>query len=161
MARTTKFQIPEGDTVFGLKLSLNVQAVLLLVLTFAAYCRMLNNGFTYFSDDDYVLNNTIIQNLNLHNIRFMFSSYFDGHYHPLTMLSLGITYAMGGTNAVWYQATNLLFHLVNTLLVFWFVRALFKNQEMAFVVALLFGLHTLHVGDRHEHIDEQRAIDPR
>ncbi len=145
MARTTKFQIPEGDTVFGLKLSLNVQAVLLLVLTFAAYCRMLNNGFTYFSDDDYVLNNTIIQNLNLHNIRFMFSSYFDGHYHPLTMLSLGITYAMGGTNAVWYQATNLLFHLVNTLLVFWFVRALFKNQEMAFVVAMLFGLHTLHV----------------
>jgi len=133
------------ETIFGMKLSNRVQAIIILALTFLACMPMLRNGFTYFSDDNYVLNNAIIQNLSWHNIKFIFSAYFDGHYHPLTMLSLGLTWLMSGPDPFQYQLTNLLLHLANTLLVFWLIRKLFRNPEMAFLVALLFGLHTIHV----------------
>lgn len=135
----------KDESIFGIKLSARTQILILIVLTFIAYIPMLHNGFTYFSDDNYVLNNAIIQHLSWHNIKYIFCTYFDGHYHPFTMLSLGLTYLMGGTNPIQYQLTNLLLHLANTLLVFWMVRKLFHNPEMAFLVAILFGLHTIHV----------------
>jgi len=135
----------ESGKIFGMFLSAKLQIGLILLLTFLAYIPMLRNGFTYFSDDNYVLNNAIIQHLSWHNIKFIFTSYFDGHYHPLTMLSLGLTYQLAGTDPLLYQLTNVLLHLANTLLVFWLVRLLFRNPEMALMVALLFGLHAIHV----------------
>jgi len=133
------------EQIAGIKLTRNFQIIVLVILTSLAYLPMLRNGFTYFSDDNYVLNNAIIQNLSWDNIKFIFSAYFDGHYHPLTMLSLGLTWLMSGPDPFQYQFTNLLLHLANTLLVFWLIRKLFRNPEMAFLVALLFGLHTIHV----------------
>ena len=145
MKKSKTAGIVNSGKLFGLAIPLRIQVVFLLLLTFLAYSPMLRNGFTYFSDDNYVLNNAIIKHLSWHNIRFIFSSYFDGHYHPLTMLSLGLTYWLGQTNPLLYQWTNLLLHLANTVLVFWFIRLLFRNPEMAFFIALLFGLHTIHV----------------
>jgi protein O-mannosyl-transferase len=145
MSKTGKSSVISPENIFGFNLPFKLQTLIILLLTFLAYIPVLQNGFTYFSDDNYVLNNAIIQHLSWNNIRFIFTSYFDGHYHPLTMLSLGLTYKMGGTSPLQYQWTNLLLHLANTLLVFWLIRKLFRNQEMAFFVALLFGLHTIHV----------------
>ncbi|MEI7596489.1 MAG: tetratricopeptide repeat protein [Bacteroidota bacterium] len=124
---------------------LNQPIAIILGITALIFFPILNNQFTFYSDDVYVLNNVIIQNLSWHNIKFIFSSFFDGHYHPLTLLSLGFTYSFSEVNPALYQFTNLLFHLLNTFLVFILAEKLFKNRQLSIIVALLFGIHPIHV----------------
>jgi len=94
-------------------------------------------------------------------------TYYMGNYHPLSMISLAIDFKLGGIDTKtgdfdpwWYHFTNLIFHVLNTLLVFWFVFKLIKllegkklynpvaNKsvalEFAMVAAALFGLHPIH-----------------
>lgn len=138
-----------------------------LLLTAVAYLPMLNNQFTYYSDDVYVLNNDLIHQLSPIHLKYIFLSYFDGHYHPLSLLSLGINYALHGSQAWGYQVMNGLLHLLNTALVWYLAEHLVSSkvaqdlagggsgtptthstawwQSVGFWAALLFGLHTLHV----------------
>jgi len=118
---------------------------LIIAVSFIAYLPLFSNNFTYYSDDNYVINNNIIKHLSLHNIKFIFSSFFDGHYHPLTMISLGISYKMGGLETPAYLVTNLVLHLTNTVLVFYLIKGMFKNIDLAVITSALFGLHTIHV----------------
>ena len=46
---------------------------------------------------------------------------------------------------MYFHITNLLLHLVNTFLVFKLIDILFKNNFIALITALLFGIHTLNV----------------
>jgi len=119
--------------------------IIILILTVIIFFPILKNQFTFYSDDVYVLNNPIIQNLSLHNINFIFSSYFDGHYHPLTLLSLGLTYQLSGVHPMLYQFTNLLLHLLNIVVLYFIIIKLFKNKNLAVIVVLLFAVHTIHV----------------
>jgi tetratricopeptide (TPR) repeat protein len=43
-----------------------------------------------------------------------------------------------------FHTTNLLLHLLNTVLVYFFVNRLFANKTMAILTMLLFGLHSIH-----------------
>jgi len=69
-----------------------------------------------------------------------------GNHHPLTMATLALNYAMSGLNASSYHWLNLLLHLVDTALVFFFVRKLSGGRLWTSVVtALFFGIHPMHV----------------
>ncbi|NOX45460.1 MAG: hypothetical protein GXO89_00600, partial [Chlorobi bacterium] len=122
--------------------------LLILVATFFAFSPVFQNDFLKTWDDNrYIIDNPLIQSLGFSNIAQMFSMVYDGHYHPLTLLSLAIDFQIDGLNPVVFHTTNLLLHLGNTLLVFWFVFLLFdrKNLSMAVVSALLFGISTMAV----------------
>lgn len=106
---------------------------------------MLKNNFTYYSDDAYVLLNPIVKHFSVENLRLMFVTYFDGHYHPLTLFTLAINYAMSGDHAISYNVTNLLIHASNAVLIFVFIKLLFKRADFAFAVALIWAVHPLHV----------------
>ena len=118
---------------------------LLLVATATALFPCVNNGWTNWDDGDYVVSNPDIQGLTPTHLAKMFSSVYVSTYLPLTMLSFAVNYAIAGTDPFLYHATNLLLHLCNTLLVFWFVRRLIANDVIAAATALLFGIHPLHV----------------
>jgi hypothetical protein len=66
-------------------------------------------------------------------------------YHPLVTLSFAIEYHFFGLNSTVYHATNVLFHLANVVLVFYFVLLLSRRRETAIIVACLFGIHPMHV----------------
>jgi hypothetical protein len=66
-------------------------------------------------------------------------------YHPLTTLSFAIDYSIGRGSAFPFHLTNLLLHLANTLFVFILIKKLFSNFSVALMVALLFGIHPMHV----------------
>ena len=69
--------------------------LLVLVLTFLAYLPILNNKFLKTWDDNrYVIENKYIQHLSPASIGKMFTIYYDGHYHPLTLISLAIDFAV-------------------------------------------------------------------
>src|SRR6185436_7965524 len=118
---------------------------LILILTFIIYIPALNAGFVNWDDPDYVgANNTLIRDLSL--LPELITTPVQGNYHPLTMISLAINFAISKDAAWSYHLFNLIFHLINCILVYRLALLLSKNNSLiAFVTALLFGIHPLHV----------------
>ena len=119
-------------------------AVVVLV-TATAFLPSLRNDFVNWDDSVYVLRNPLIKNYSFGNLKRMFTSIYFGNYHPLTLLSYSWDYGSSGTRPFQYHATNLLWHLCSSLLVFWLALLISGRVPVAFVTAVLFGLHPLHV----------------
>ena len=123
-----------------------------LILTLLIFLPIRNAEFTNWDDQTYVTENPYIMSMEVKTF-FMsgiHSDYPDGiayNYHPLTMLSLAANYKMSGLNPSSYHWTNLLFHLLNVFLVFYFLRLVLgkKTHYLAAFGALLFAIHPLHV----------------
>jgi len=118
--------------------------IICIVLTFIAFAPVFKAGFVNWDDPDYVTSNQNIKSLS--NFYKIVTTPVQGNYHPLTMLSLALNYAISGKSATSYHVVNLLLHVLNVILVFFFVLKLSgKKHWIAFIAALLFGIHPLHV----------------
>jgi len=123
--------------------------LVILVVTFIAYTPSLRNDLLKTWDDQaYVNRNDLIINLSSEGIIKIFREDrgLYANYHPLTTLSLAINHSLSGTSPLGYHLINLLLHLLNTFLVFLFIYMLPGRKIVAAtVVALLFGIHPMHV----------------
>ena len=119
-----------------------------LLATLIAYIPVFQNGFINWDDDYYILHNPLIQSLNVENLMNWFSKPFMGLYQPLILFSFALDYKINGADPVIFHATNLLLHLLNTLLVFIFLSGLIKNNKIALLAMFLFGLHPIHRSGR-------------
>jgi len=122
-----------------------VFAILILLVTFASFLPSLSNGFIGGDDDNYVVRNLLIRDLSWPGIKNIFSSVHLGLYKPLTMLTFALEYHFFKLDPHIYHLTNVILHLLNSLLVFWLILLLSRKAWVAFIVALLFGIHPLHV----------------
>src|SRR3989442_14061084 len=84
-----------------------------LLLTLIAYIPAFNAGFVNWDDDDYILNNQLIRSFS--NIIEMITTPLSGNYHPLTIISLAVNYALSGIKPLSYHLLNILFHLLNVI----------------------------------------------
>ena len=117
--------------------------VLVGVVTAVCFFPMLFNSFTNWDDEYYVVNNQWLRGPDWESI---FTKQLLGNYHPLTVLSYAFNYAISGLNPFSYLLVNYLFHLANTLLVFYFIWNISGNNKfVAAFVALIFGVHPMHV----------------
>ncbi|MBI2271863.1 MAG: tetratricopeptide repeat protein [Bacteroidetes bacterium] len=127
----------------------NSIVALILVVTFLSFLPSLHNDLNKTWDDQsYVTNNTQIRSLSFENIKrvFMEDGYHYPNYHPFCTLSLAVNYHFSGLGPAGYHYTNLLLHLLNTLLVFVFIYVLTGRRIVtAAVTSLLFGLLPVHV----------------
>ena len=118
----------------------------LLCLTFWAYQPSLNGELTNWDDPAYVTNNNLIKDLSFESLKAFFTETVVFNYHPLTMISLSANYQISGLNPYSYHLVNLLFHIFNTILVFYFISLLTSGKKIvAWIVAALFALHPMHV----------------
>lgn len=117
----------------------------LLAVTFLSYLPALKNGFTNFDDDLYVTDNALVKDISPANITRIFSSFQQALYKPLVMLSFALEYHFFKLQAFVYHLNNLILHLLNVSLVFWLIFLLSKDIMAAFITALLFGIHPMHV----------------
>ena len=119
-------------------------AVILLV-TYFVFSPSLQNKFTNWDDDVYVLENPLVVNGKI-PVKEIFKSPVSANYHPITMLSLARNYQNGKLNPKGYHLESVVFHLLNIGLLFFFIFILTKrNLLMASIVALFFGIHPMHV----------------
>ena len=120
--------------------------VAVLLLTFVVFSPALENEFTNWDDDLYVYENQSIQGLTGDNLKKIVTKHVTGNHHPLTMFSLALNYQFSKLNPKSYYATNIVLHLLNTLLVFWFIFLLTKRKKyIALIVATFFAIHPMHV----------------
>ena len=120
----------------------------IIILTYIAFSPSLKNGFTNWDDNVYIGENMLIKDFSAENIKKIFNPDFavSNNYHPITILSLALDYKLSGYKAKTFHITNLLFHLLNTILVFWFIFLLSdKKIVVAAIVAIFFGIHPMHV----------------
>jgi tetratricopeptide (TPR) repeat protein len=120
----------------------------ILLLTFLVYLPSLANQLTNWDDNSYLLNSPWVHDLSFRRLAGLFSptTYVLGNYHPLTLLSYALEWYFFGSSPLVYHVTNLLLHLVNTLLVWRVIMALTEgNARSALVTAALFALHPMHV----------------
>jgi protein O-mannosyl-transferase len=115
--------------------------LVLSVLVFIFYAKVWNNGLVW-DDDPYITLNDAVINFDL---KELLSGFHVGNYHPLTMLSLAIEYALVGESPWLYHLTNLLFHVANSWLVFKLFSKLKVSFWISFITSVFFAIHPLHV----------------
>jgi Flp pilus assembly protein TadD len=136
-----------------LKPSLKIRPDLLvmLLLTLAnmiVYWQVQHFEFIIFDDPAYVVVNPMVQNgLTLEGLKWAFTTfdYNTANWHPLTWLSLMLDRQFYGFDSGGYHWTNLLFHMVNTLLLFALLHRMTKKMWPSAFVAALFAVHPLHI----------------
>ena len=117
---------------------------IILLLSFIIYLSVLKNGFVW-DDIKYIINNNLIKNLSWKGIIAIFSNFSNGSYAPLTDLINAVQYKISGLNPAAFHFGSLIFHLINVVLVFWFIRLLCNKWNVAAIAALFFGIHPMQV----------------
>nr|MBA3707110.1 hypothetical protein [Bacteroidota bacterium] len=147
--KKTQHNIKQAKTLAPPKSYNKLLLLVLIIITTSIYLKSLNNQLTTWDDKNYLTENKDIRTLHGDSVNYTlkktFSSYVMGNYHPLTMLSYCMEYAKYKLDPKPYHLTNFVFHLFNTLLVFCFIWLLTQQQWVAFITALLFSIHPMHV----------------
>jgi tetratricopeptide (TPR) repeat protein len=114
----------------------------------AVYWPVYNYAFVKFDDNTYVIDNTNIQSgLNWKSIRWAFTATgYAGNWHPVTWLSYMLDYQLFKNWAGGYHLVNVLFHIANTLALFYVLMRMTGAVWPSAFVAAIFALHPLHVG---------------
>jgi tetratricopeptide (TPR) repeat protein len=123
-----------------------VISLFLTLATAAAFWQLPGHDFITIDDNVYVTDNSYVAaGLNAKSIRWAFTTVRAEFWHPLTWLSLMADNQLFGGSPGGYHLTNLLFHIINTLLLFFFLGKATGNLWQSGFAACLFALHPLHV----------------
>jgi tetratricopeptide (TPR) repeat protein len=123
-----------------------ILAALLAIATLLTYAPVAGNGFITMDDGLYVTaNRHVLAGLTAEGLRWAFTSTTTGNWHPLTWISLMADTQFFGSGPAGYHVINLIFHLLNSLLIFFLLHRLTGAAMRSFFVAALFALHPMHV----------------
>jgi len=124
-------------------------------IAFATFLPGLSGEFLNWDDDVNFLTNPNFRGLGWENLRWMFTTTHQGHWIPLSWLTLGVNYALGGMDPWGYHLLNLLFHAASAVLSYFAARRLISLAREGFgepalsagaaFAALLFAVHPLRV----------------
>lgn len=124
--------------------------ILLAVLALMAFFQYLpskNFGFLGWDDTAYIQEDrNVTQGLNEKSLSYAFTTFDNPYFMPITRLSYMLDVSLYGVKeAGGYRLTNIIIHIINTLLLFLLVYFATYKYWPAFVIALIFGLHPQHV----------------
>ncbi len=89
-----------------------------------------------------VFKNKYVRNFD---IKELFTNHFVGNYIPITMLAHALGWLLFENNNGGHHLINLLFHLINGILIYRLSKRLFKNDLIANIAAVIFLLHPIQV----------------
>ncbi len=120
--------------------------IFLTVATLMVFWRVNHCDFTNYDDPYYVTKNEHVQSgITMEGIQWAFTTVHVENWHPLTWISHMLDVHLFGLQPQWHHLTNLLFHIANTLLLFFVLHRMTKAHWESAFVAALFALHPLHV----------------
>lgn len=115
----------------------------LIILTLLLYLTAMRAPFE-FDDRERIVDNPAIRNLS--NIPAFFYSRelmpFGGEiYRPLSDASFAIEYSVWGNNPRGYHTTNILIHIINSILLYILLQQTFRSEKVSFAASILFAWH--------------------
>ena len=134
-----KYNIPDRH----LKMMISLLLILAIIV---AYGQVKNFDFVGYDDQDYVTENSHVQKgLTVEGIIWAFTTFHSANWHPLTWLSHMLDCELYGLNPMGHHWTNLIFHMVTTIILFLVLERMTGAIWRSAFVAALFALHPLHV----------------
>jgi hypothetical protein len=141
---------PGQSRVFSLRL--NAMAVsLLAVAACMVYWPTFYNDFQFFWDDQWMVQNHYTEGgLTADNLKAIFTEFYVGQYAPLNQLHYTLIYALAGYDPFWFHAVGLALHIVNIIVVYFFVARLLTRAtgftaesvvRISLLTALLLAVH--------------------
>jgi len=129
---------------------------LVFLVSLVPFLPALDGQFLNWDDDENFLRNPSFRGLGWAQVRWMLTTTLMGHWIPVTWLSFGVNYSLGGMNPRGYHLGNLLLHGLNAALLLVVGRRLLTAarggstprwavETGALFAALLFALHPLRV----------------
>jgi Tfp pilus assembly protein PilF len=115
-------------------------ALVLAVVTFAAYQPTWRAGFVWDDDDHLTANPAMTAH---HGLKMIWSSLAVSRYYPLTLTSFWIQRRLWGLNPLPYHLVNVALHATNGILIFFLLRRL--RARAAWLAATLWALHPVNV----------------
>jgi tetratricopeptide (TPR) repeat protein len=142
VSKKSKNPVPVKKT--GIFLYLSLLVILPLILNW----KVMSFEFTQFDDRGIIINNyeflsdfkNIIKAFEKDN--FM-SKEGKGYYRPVQTVSFMVDAQIGGEKPAVYHFSNLFFHLLTVLVLFFLLRKLGVRDNISFFISLLFSVHPL------------------
>ena len=118
--------------------------ILFFAVGFSVYASSLSNEFVTWDDGGLITDNPNVATLSWTTVKNVFTSYDPELYIPLTFVTYQIDDLIGGGDPRIFHATNLIFHIINALLVAWILTFLLSSEWLAIGLGLVFLLHPLN-----------------
>ncbi|HQU85514.1 MAG TPA: tetratricopeptide repeat protein [Pyrinomonadaceae bacterium] len=119
---------------------------MLFVLVMVIYFQAIGFKFINLDDNLYIFNNLIaLSGLNKASVKWAFTEFYAANWHPITWISHFIDVELYGQNPGGHHATNIVFHLLNSILAFTVFKKMTKSFWKSAIVAALFAVHPTHV----------------
>jgi protein O-mannosyl-transferase len=120
--------------------------LILGLVTFFVFYQVHSFKFITYDDPSCVYKNPDIQSgITLQSIKWAFTTGWTANWIPLTWLSYMLDWQLFGSNPAGYHVINLIFHIINTLLVFIVLGQMTRSIWPSAFAAALFALHPLHI----------------
>ena len=121
-------------------------ALCLILVIVVVYMKVQNFDFVGYDDELYVTENLHVQKgVSLEGIKWAFTTFHSANWHPLTWISHMLDCELYEMNPAGHHWTNIVFHIANTLLLFFILFKMTGALWKSAFVAALFALHPLHV----------------
>jgi hypothetical protein len=118
----------------------------LITLVICVYAQSIQFDFIRFDDYNYVVfNGHVNTGLSWANIYWAFTESHANNWHPMTWISHMLDVELFGLNPAGHHSTNLFVHALNCILLLLFFRLAGIKQLPAISMAILFGVHPMHV----------------
>lgn len=123
--------------------------VLLIGVTAVFFMPTLQGEFLHWDDDGLYVYNPYFRGFSSTHFQWMCTTFWYGHWQPLTWVSCALDYMIWGMNPHGWHATSLLLHAVNSVLVYLLCLAFLRKQDghyfFAALAALFWAGHPLRV----------------
>ena len=123
--------------------------LIILALTLsclAVYSQVIGFDFINIDDRAYIYENkAVLSGLNSRSIWWAITAFYSANWHPVTWLSHMLDVSLFGPTPGPMHAMNVVFHTIDSILVFVVFKRLTGKTWQSAVVAFLFALHPVHV----------------
>jgi len=119
--------------------------LIIICITAFSFSTAINNEFTSWDDNYYVVGNRYIKDFSAEGITKLWTERTGMGGTRLTLTSFMLDFKLWKLNPKLYHAENVLWHILNSVLLFFLITRLIKNRQAAFVTAILFAIHPMHV----------------
>jgi len=124
-------------------------AIICLILaaaTVGVYYQVYSFSFVNYDDAEYVYQNPHIRNgITAESLKWALTTGYACFWHPLTWLSHMLDWELYGSNPAGHHITALIFHILNSILIFIVFKQMTGAVWPSAFAAGLFALHPLHV----------------
>ncbi len=117
--------------------------LLLAGVAVLCYANVFKNTWTHYDDFGITQQRLYVTVWSADNLKTIWTP--RGNYVPLRDTFYLLDFVLFGPSITGYQATNLVWHVLGVLALFAFVKRRWGDERIAFLAALLFAVHPLHV----------------